>query len=598
LSGLIVAACSVTDEPAQGEHCSDSAEPNAVCGAQEYCVEGDCEGKLELTDLKGCYTALQIEAAREKGGKCKIFGDISTDTDDVGSSWTSTSTTTSSTSTTSSSSSSTTSTSSDDTSSTSSTDGKCHGDEDCTDEGQTVCDVESGECVECLAEGSTQGCTDEVCSDSHTCVACVADENCNVGGMMGVCLVDVVDAENNRCADCRANENCTEDAERPTCDLATFECRACGGETIVEELECGQGACIPWDMDNRAGQCASDVIWVSGTNCDDANDGDENTPLCTVAAAIEKAQTGELLTIRIKNDYEATQDESLLVSSGKEIALIGAVANGARIEMLKGDVALGASALKVIDTGKVWVRGLSWTNYAKDGVECKGESQVWMENVRLQTKADVPGTGSGVNAKDCHVQVKRGEILGNEMYGVKANGGEVWLENVIVAKNGTTSAEAGGIHLGGGGVLHMNHVTVAENSKSGGEGFNIFCAQGASTLEIRNSLVVGAKTDSFNDCSMATLYAVEQSIIDDGDIAVTAPSKILSASDANAVIHPMNGVFEDTANFNYRLKSSSDHLSKLAGVVTHAATDPTVDIDGSERPAEGQADYPGADQPQ
>jgi hypothetical protein len=365
----------------------------------------------------------------------------------------------------------------------------------------------------------------------------------------------------------------------------------------VEEGECGEGACIPWDGDDLAGQCASDVIWVSGTNCDDGNDGDESNPLCTVGAAIDKAVDDQLLTIRIKNDYEESQDESLLVGGKKQIALIGSVAEGPRIEMLKGDVALSDSALKVSGQAKVWVRGLSWTNYAKDGLECTGGGQVWMEWVKFQTKADVPGAGSGIKTTGCEVEVKRGEILGNEMYGVKVEGGEVWMENVIVAKNVSSSADAGGVHVGGGGKVHMNHVTVAENTKTGSSGFNVLCVASESTVEIRNSLVLGSKAESFNDCSLATSFSIEQSVIDDGGIVVSGTSKILSESESEAVLDASTGIFVKTAEFDYRLKETSDHLSKLAGVVTHASTDPEVDLDNNDRPAANAADYPGADQP-
>jgi hypothetical protein len=36
---------------------------------------------------------------------------------------------------------------------------------------------------------------------------------------------------------------------------------------------------------------------------------------------------------------------------------------------------------------------------------------------------------------------------------------------------------------------------------------------------------------------------------------------------------------------------ASDNLTELAGVVTHTANDPTVELDGKDRPAAGLPDY-------
>jgi hypothetical protein len=341
------------------------------------------------------------------------------------------------------------------------------------------------------------------------------------------------------------------------------------------------------------------VYWVGGNNCGDLNVGDREHPFCSVNAAISKAKTRELVTIRINNEYSRTKDESIVIGVGREVALIGELGEGRLIEMLQGKNALTGPALKVAGSAKAWVRGLSWKDYALDGVECAGlggQGQLWMERVSLKTPERVGETGNGLNASDCAVQVKRAEIVGNRPSGVRIEGGEIWLENVIVAKNRSSQSESRGIYVGRSGILRMNHVTVASNGGVGVEGTNIFCEPGASKLEIRNSLVLGSDF-SFNDCSLATSFSIEQSVIDDSGIKVSGTSKILSNDDASAVTNHETGVFEDPENFDYHLDKTSDHLWKLAGVVTHGSADPAVDFEGKERPAEGQADYPGADQP-
>ncbi len=99
-----------------------------------------------------------------------------------------------------------------------------------------VCDVVTGDCVECLDDTECSGnmATGDAgaattCDEArHECVRCLDDADC----MGGVCKVDMSSSSGNVCVECLVNENCGGD--RPICDTATNECTA----SCTSDAEC------------------------------------------------------------------------------------------------------------------------------------------------------------------------------------------------------------------------------------------------------------------------------------------------------------------------------------------------------------------------
>jgi hypothetical protein len=127
-----------------------------------------------------------------------------------------------------------------------------------------VCDVATGNCVECTAaeDGACEDATPVCNAATNTCVACVASTDCTDTPSTPVC-----DTAANSCVACVANADCTS-LTAPQCNTATNACVPCtadaactgrtgttvcdvagGGEcvqcTVANEAPCGANSCNP-----------------------------------------------------------------------------------------------------------------------------------------------------------------------------------------------------------------------------------------------------------------------------------------------------------------------------------------------------------------
>jgi len=108
--------------------------------------------------------------------------------------------------------------------------------------GAGVCDVASGQCVECVADGDCSGANhfcnaDKVCIECKSNSDCGSNQVCNTGP--GDCTESctttadcagaypVCDTQKKLCVECTSNADCAGSAPDSLCYAATSECKQC-----------------------------------------------------------------------------------------------------------------------------------------------------------------------------------------------------------------------------------------------------------------------------------------------------------------------------------------------------------------------------------
>lgn len=177
--------------------------------------------------------------------------------------------------------------------------GECVAQSACTPActGSRKCDVSSGKCVECLADGDCAGSSKgKRCHRTkRTCVECVSAADCAAGTCTSASV----------CGECAKNADCLGNAKGEVCSSTTHTCGGCTGDAdcagSLSGPRCNQGRCVecvgpadcpfskPGCNENRCGTCflPTDCPGATGScgedsvcHCDGDADCGGDAPTC------------------------------------------------------------------------------------------------------------------------------------------------------------------------------------------------------------------------------------------------------------------------------------------------------------------------------
>ncbi len=188
------------------------------------------------------------------------------------------------------------------------------------------------------------------------------------------------------------------------------------------------------------------------------------------------------------------------------------------------------------------------------------------------------GDGLGLVCNGARMDVRRSRIVLNAGGGILVQGScELSIENSFVG--GTIDTDALEVQSGTASVLYS---TLAASARIAENPAAVRC-DGAATVSVRNSILVGASTEPEVQCGGSTVsYSASEG-------ALGGPG--------NTVVGEFDaGWFSDFVSGDFLLSSSGGIA--FEGVARWEDGDPTTDIDGTTRPEiTGTMDHAGADVP-
>lgn len=329
------------------------------------------------------------------------------------------------------------------------------------------------------------------------------------------------------CVACTADDATACTGATPVCEAETNTCVPC-----TEHSQCGEAACNLF-----SGQCLpSDAVVRVGP-------GQEYG---TIDAAVSSFAEGALGTIIVfADDYN---NQPVTVDGGRVLAFLAAEL-GPKVEPPRWTQGGGGAPQLRVDDGTVLLDGLQLSGNASSmdpGVLVNG-GRAWLDRSRI-----VDNNGGGAVAQ---------------------NAGELVLRNCFVGSPiDTTTVD-----------LQGSTATLLYSSLGASLGASTALAcDGASTVTVRNSLVVSRDATPEITCSGAT-------------VSYTAAEAMLAGTGNEALGDMATTWFAD-------YNGGDLHLTTAPVVITNTARwqdgDPSTDIDGQPRPmANGAMDVAGADVP-
>lgn len=368
------------------------------------------------------------------------------------------------------------------------------------------------------------------------------------------------------CVECTATDASACGALTPICDAGAMSCRAC-----VAHAECSKSAC---DFDTGACFPEDQALWVdAGTGCDDAAEGTEVAPLCTISKALQRVGAGPVSTPRAVLVRAGNYSDPLVVPDGHIVAIVRT--GSGKVQLLgEGAQSVLVGTGSTLLLGSVEVRG----NTMGDGVGCKSGV------LRLDDVLVEGNKVSGVAGTGCTIRVNASVVTGNADQGLMVSGKTVTLENAFVTGNGTMEGSLlqGGLVLAGKAKAEVVYSTFVGNTAYIGGGSSVECTEG--TVQVHSSIVFNAPgSPNFNcgDLEVIDHSALSQEVDDPTDDNIGVPPEdalgLLTADvKAPGVYRPKLGTVLD-------------------GVAKLVEGDPPLDFEGDPRPVE--PGFPGADQP-
>ena len=397
--------------------------------------------------------------------------------------------------------------------------GGCVGNEDCTDGAAPFCDAE-GACVSCsdLPDGNA------ACAEAD--------------GGRPVC-------GEGTCVECTAEEAGACEGQRPVCGVENT-CDAC-----TEHFECPDSACHLDGPDVGACFDEGDVQMI-------ANTGQLNTALGALGAG------DQAVLVLAGGTYGTSVDISL----SAEVAILG----GGGVT-LAGDG--GLNAVELIGSSITYFEGVEIANISGNGIVCSATS-VWLDDSEVRNNAQAGLDVSG----GCVARLRRTIIASNDAGGISASGDttEVLLVNSAVVDN-TNTDSIPAISLQNSADIFGTYSTITDNLAGIGETDSMVCS--GSSGEVRNSIVLGAQTNSISGCTGVTFSF---SAVDENG---------LGASNVNVGAHE-DAWFANPLTGNYHLSAAGE--TTFMDIAEWQDGDPVGDVDGDPIPTD-MPSFPGFDQP-
>ncbi|MDW8363577.1 MAG: right-handed parallel beta-helix repeat-containing protein [Myxococcales bacterium] len=367
-----------------------------------------------------------------------------------------------------------------------------------------------------------------------TCVACTNDVHCGGGRRC--------ETMRNECVQCVTSDDCG--GRTPVCEGNV--CRGCRGHG-----ECAGGLCALDGSCPAVGQ----VVWVDGDAAGCASDG-------TVSGAGTRARPYCEIAVALMNlgsrQYVAVRDSARAYGRFSWTTMSGSVE-------IHG-VEAGGSVPAVLEVGSA------------NSVECR-DGVLTMVGVNVQGRN--PGSGHGVEARNCTLRLESATVSGAGGAGVSASGGSVTMRRVRVLGNES------GVVLSGSVRYEIENSIIARNGTLGSSGaVGGVSLSAMATGRFVNNTVVSNQGLTVGGVLCGGGQAVVNSLLW-GNGAMSAGSEqsgcmLRSSRVGECALGGMDG---------YHLTSGSTGCIGAAS----AMDAPEEDIDGERRPCGGTYDI-GADE--
>lgn len=327
--------------------------------------------------------------------------------------------------------------------------GPCRNSDDCMDKVNfPICDLteNGGACVLCtpMDHAACTGVT-PICSDNHTCVACVNDGDCGTGGL---CL------PNGACAAAESiiHASVFGGASPSSCGSSSAPCllsvalAAVDGTRNVIKLD-EQGPYAPSGPPNYI---------VTGNVTIDAR-----------GATIHKTVNGSILTI----------------SDGTTATILGGKLDGAT----DGDgILCGSNATLTVDGTTVEMND-------KSGINAPSGCKLTVTNTTIRGNSRKAGLYvAGIVSNGDPVMISRSQFLSNKGGGINVSGGTFEIVGNIFYDNGDFNSSIGGVSITSGPAptSRIEFNSLSGNHTATGNAPGVLCSAGAGTIA-RNNIIWG-----------------------------------------------------------------------------------------------------------
>jgi hypothetical protein len=417
--------------------------------------------------------------------------------------------------------------------------------------------------VPCAANGDCPG--GQTCDVNQTPPTCVAGGSAGADAPIADGGIDAPPA-------CTDDSMCA--AGDPICDPSTHTCRGC-----VADAECASpsGVCI-----ESSGSCVDDsaVVFLApgGT---DAGACPRSAP-CATFAYVFTQLSPTITTVRV-GDGSYAEAVHLTTTTGAGTAQVAL--SGETRDPSRATLTAVSSPLMLFDTStNALLEGMTIANSIGDGIDSRSTlvvSRVAVTNcsgaainanamtsgggLRVLDSALTASGGLGVISGKGTVDLERDVVVGNLGGGVRTSQGPITILNTIIADNGSTSSNVGGLRMDNltvaGSRLELD--TVAYNVISGGL-LVTAGVQAGNQITVTNMIL--ADNGPSGTAQMSSNVSVTHSLFEAGP----QPQGMGNKTGSPAFKDVMNGDFHITAG--------------SMAIDNAGATTITDDVDGESRP--------------
>ncbi len=365
------------------------------------------------------------------------------------------------------------------------------------------CDPDAGlknpDCPDDMPYCSASG----VCGDCSVLVSCA-----DVSASKAVCDVGSGD-----CVECTVGEDSACGGDTPVCDAFVSECTGCTDHAQCPDSACDleTGQCMDPDKlvhifsdSENSGNCTN-VVGVGGT---------VDMPYCTIVAARAHAddnggQNGS--TFKIIPGGPLFQSAVTFANFG-EPTVIAVVADSNPstapefqsqfpVVEVAGDVTVYFNNVDIVSGAVLSDHPI---------VQCTNGATIDISNSRLRD-----GLGPGVRGKNCNLKLRSSTVTKNKSEGIEFVGGSLVMRNVFITKNGSH------VKWGGGGLsldkvdIDIVYSTIVDNAAPNGAD-SISCTIALGKHLVRNS-IIAHNPDNPNPSVACIGLTIHNSLVDGGE---------------------------------------------------------------------------------
>ncbi|MCB9704315.1 MAG: hypothetical protein H6711_20675 [Myxococcales bacterium] len=414
-----------------------------------------------------------------------------------------------------------------------------------------------------------------ICGDCSVLVSCAA-----VDPEKAVC-----DLESGQCVQCNADEASACKGDAPICDEVVNACVGCS-----DHSQCPNSAC---DLVSGACMDEAKVLYVYGDdansgNCTESiggNSGSKDNPYCTLDFALTHAK-GKMdpsgWTFRLLPGG-AWPQPYFHIPGGMTPATYAVIAEGNDSTAAEIESALVVVDIKdnlTVYLDNLDIVGVGNTNLPK--VKCL-YARVFVTRSRIRG-----GAGAGIGGSNCELHVLDSTISQNKSEGIELTSGKLMLRNAFITDNGhDPNFGGGGISLGTAVAVDIAYSSIVMNHNNLGAVDSIGCTKAAALSTVRNSIIARSPLVD-NESVACPNLVITDSLVDGGEMSGEGNVKMAPEDIVKLLTkEPVTGV--------YRWKGP-DQAMMVNDIARWLDGDPRSDFEGDPRPVVNDTpDTPGAD---